>query len=157
MIFYNIQSKDSASALQHIWFSSFSHAKSREVHSSMLTSHVHVFPLISRIVYLWLNTTWLNIVKNEVYLWYVYCSNLFGKMRREVNFGNTIAEILRKSRREEREMMWRIWEREKRISTMILPKKNELGWLNCRNWRMKKRKKRKRKLNCGKSNVTTTH
>ena len=40
-----------ALALQHIWFSSFSHAKSREVHSSMLASHVRVFPLINRIVY----------------------------------------------------------------------------------------------------------
>ena len=35
-------------------------------------------------------------------------------MRRKANFGNTIAEILRKSKREEREMMWRKWEREKR-------------------------------------------
>ena len=33
-------------------------------------------------------------------------------MRREANFSNTIAEILRKSRREEREMMR--WERERK-------------------------------------------
>ena len=64
---------------------------------------------------------WLNIAKNWVYLWYMYCSNLFGKMRREVNFGNGVAEILRKSMREEREMMWRM-EREKGISAMILSK-----------------------------------
>ena len=43
-------------------------------------------------------------------------------MRREANFSNTIDEILRKSRREEREMMW---EREKGISTMILAKKKK--------------------------------
>ena len=43
-------------------------------------------------------------------------------MRREANFGNHVAEILRKSRREERETMWWMWEREKGISAMILPK-----------------------------------
>ena len=43
-------------------------------------------------------------------------------MRREANFSNTIVEILRKSRREEREMMQRMWEREKGILAMILPK-----------------------------------
>ena len=56
---------------------------------------------------------WLNIVKDEVYLWYRYCSNLFRKMRREANFDKTMVKILRKSRREERE---------KGISAMILPK-----------------------------------
>ena len=25
---------------------------------------------------------WLNIVENQVYLWYAYCLNLFGKLRR---------------------------------------------------------------------------
>ena len=72
-------------------------------------------------------------------MWYRYCSNLFGKMR--ANFGKTITKILRKSRREEREMMWRMWEREKGISAMILPKFfffwiAEIGGL-------KKRKKKK--------------
>ena len=45
--------------------------------------------------------------KNEVYLWYEYCSSLFRKTKREANFGKSVAEILRKSMREEREMMWR--------------------------------------------------
>ena len=49
--------------------------------------------------------------------------------RKEANFGNTIVESLRKSSREEREMMWWMWERKKWISTMILPKKK-----NCGNW-----------------------
>ena len=102
---------------------------------------------------------WLNIAKNRVYLWYVYCSNLFGEIRREANFGNGIAEILRKSKREERKMMWHLWEREKGISAMILPKiKNkitELWQLNCRNWMIKKKKKRK--LNYGKSNALATN
>ena len=35
-------------------------------------------------------------------------------MRRGANFGNTIVKILRKSKKEEREMMWRKWEREKK-------------------------------------------
>ena len=63
---------------------------------------------------------WLNIVENQVYLWYRSCLNLFGKMRRETNFGNTIAEILRKSRREKRKMMR--WKREKVISILVLLK-----------------------------------
>ena len=67
-------------------------------------------------------------------------------MRRESNFDNTIAEILRKSKREEREMMWRMWEREKEISAMILPKKK--NW-NYGNWiveigGLKKEKKKKK-------------
>ena len=53
-------------------------------------------------------------------------------MRRDFNFGNTIAEILRKSRREEREMMWQIYKREKGILVMKLPKKKKN--LNCGNW-----------------------
>ena len=77
-------------------------------------------------------------------------------MRREVNFGNTIAEILRKSRREEREMMWQIYKREKGILVMKLPKKKKN--LNCGNWIAKIRGlKKKRKLNCGKSNATATN
>ena len=60
-------------------------------------------------------------------IWVLF--KLFVKMRRETNFGNTIAEIQRKSRREEREMMWWMWERKKWISIMILPKKK-----NCGNW-----------------------
>ena len=31
-------------------------------------------------------------------MWYGYCSNLFGKMRRDANFGNIIVEILRKKK-----------------------------------------------------------
>ena len=37
--------------------------------------------------------------------YFEYCSNLFGKIRKGANFDNAIVEILRKSRREEREMM----------------------------------------------------
>ena len=51
-------------------------------------------------------------------------------MRREANFGNTIAEILRKNRREERE--------KKEFRQWYCPKK-------------------KKKLNCSKSNATATH
>ena len=40
---------------------------------------------------------WLKITKNRIYWYYMYCSKLFGKMRREVNFGNGIIEIARKS------------------------------------------------------------
>ena len=29
---------------------------------------------------------WLNIVENRVYLWYEYCSKLFGKLRKEREF-----------------------------------------------------------------------
>ena len=43
--------------------------------------------------------------KNEVYLWYGHSSNLVGKMRREKNFDNSVAEILRKSMREGREII----------------------------------------------------
>ena len=44
---------------------------------------------------------WINITKNKVYLWYRQRSNLCEK-NREVNFGNSVAKILRKSMREER-------------------------------------------------------
>ena len=40
--------------------------------------------------------------KNQVYLWYGHCLKLFRKIRREINFGNGVAEILRESMREER-------------------------------------------------------
>ena len=107
---------------------------------------------------------WLNIVKNGVYLWYQYYSNLFRKMRREANFGNTIAEILRNIRREEREMMWLKWEREKGILAIILPKyvpkKTQLTCLilgtdirDC----IDQNEKKKKKLNCDKSNAMTTN
>ena len=84
-------------------------------------------------------------------------------MRREANFGNTIAEILRKIRREEREMMWWKWEREKGISAIILPKyvpkKTQLTCLiletDIRDCIDQNEKKKKKKLNCGKSNATT--
>ena len=52
-----------------------------------------------------------NIGKNRVYLWYVYCSNLFRCLRREINFGNNIVEIVRKSKRDERQMIWQEGER----------------------------------------------
>ena len=84
-------------------------------------------------------------------------------MRREGNFGTGVAKILRKNRREEREMMWRMCERGKGISIMILPKKkNKKKKPNCGNWiveigGLKKKKKKERKLNCGKSNATTTN
>ena len=51
---------------------------------------------------------WLNIVENWVYVWYRYCSKLFEKLRKESEFCNTVAEILTKSIREERQVMW--WE-----------------------------------------------
>ena len=66
-----------------------------------------------------LGVFWLNIAKNEVYLWsYGHYLNLFGKMRREADFGNGVAKILRKSMREEREIMRRERERENWISMM---------------------------------------
>ena len=47
---------------------------------------------------------WLNIAEYRVYLWYVYCSKLFRRLRREkwcdsgvrkeLNFGNKVTEIL---------------------------------------------------------------
>ena len=44
-------------------------------------------------------------------------------------------------------------ERKKNFSNDIAKKKK----MNCRNWKIKKRKKKKkRKLNCGKSNATVT-
>ena len=65
----------------------------------------------------------------------MYCSNLFGEMRREANFSNGVVEILRKSMREEREMMWRM-EREKGISAIILSKMKlkKKKKLNYGNW-----------------------
>ena len=82
--------------------------------------------------------------KNWVYLWYVYCSNLFGKMRREANFGNGVAKILRKSRREEREMMWPERKMNLGIHILFYSSKSvavaffffllQFRWLNCHNW-----------------------
>jgi len=43
-------------------------------------------------------------------------------MRRDVNFDNSIVKIVRKGKKEEREMMWRKNEREKVISTMVILK-----------------------------------
>ena len=48
----------------------------------------------------------MNIVKNKVYLRYGYYSNLFKKIKRKANFINSVVKILRKSIREEREMIW---------------------------------------------------
>ena len=59
------------------------------------------------------SSSWI-FQKHKVYLWYECCLNLFGKIRRKANFNNSVAEILRKSMREEREMMW--WEREKKLN-----------------------------------------
>ena len=44
----------------------------------------------------------------------MYCSNLFGKMMRDVNFNNIIVEILIKSKSGERDMMWQKGRREKK-------------------------------------------
>lgn len=49
--------------------------------------------------------------KNWVYLWYRYCSNLFGEIRKEVNFGNGVTKIPRKSKRVERNDMTGVGER----------------------------------------------
>ena len=46
-------------------------------------------------------------------MWYRYCSNLFGKMRRNANFGNTVTEILTK-RGERREKWWDRGEKKKK-------------------------------------------
>ena len=35
----------------------------------------------------------------QVYLWYVYYSKLFSWVKREENFGNSVTEIVRKSKR----------------------------------------------------------
>ena len=61
---------------------------------------------ISNNTYWFERVFWLNIAKNQVYLWYGHCLKLFRKIRREVNFGNGVAEILRESMRKKREMMW---------------------------------------------------
>ena len=73
-----------------------------EVHFALSLS---LFFLFKNFLTTCLFLLWLNIVKNEIYLWHQYCSNLSSEMRIEANFGNTIVEILRKSKREERKMM----------------------------------------------------
>ena len=54
-------------------------------------------------------------------------------------------------------MMWRMWEREKEISAMILPKEKKK--LNCGIWIVEigGLKKRKKKLNSGESNAMVTN
>ena len=52
-------------------------------------------------------------------------------MRRDANFDNVIAEILRKSKREERDMMW--LRGKKQIMAIPLPKLEERNICNCGN------------------------
>ena len=70
-------------------------------------------------------------------------------MRKEANFDNTTVEILRND-------VTDVGERKRNFDNDIAKRKEkiELWNLNCRNWRIKKKKKRK--LNCGQSNVTAT-
>ena len=70
-------------------------------------------------------------------------------MRKEANFDNTTAEILRND-------VTDVGERKRNFDNDIAKRKEkiELWQLNCRNWRIKKKKKRK--LNYGQSNVTAT-
>ena len=70
-------------------------------------------------------------------------------MRKEANFDNTTVEILRND-------VTDVGERKRNFDNNIAKRKEkiELWQLNCRNWRIKKKKKRK--LNCGKSNATVT-
>ena len=87
---------------------------------------------------------WLNIAKNQIHLWYKYCSKWFGKMRRKVNFDNDVAKVLRKSMRKNREMIW--WrEKENWISLTtslkFMPK--------IRGVLQRKRSGREEKTNCG--------
>ena len=65
---------------------------------------------------------WLNIVENRIYLWYKYCSKLYGKLRREANFGNPVVEILtKKDEKGERNDVTMEWEKNW-ILVMRLPK-----------------------------------
>ena len=84
----------------------------RYIFLSLSLSHFFFYLKISwplACSYFW-RVFWLNIVKNEVYLWYEYYSNLFDGMRREVKFSNTIIEILWKSRKNEiRKRKKEIW------------------------------------------------
>ena len=65
---------------------------------------------------------WLNIVENRIYLWYKYCSKLYGKLRREANFGNLVVEILtKKDEKGERNDVTMEWEKNW-ILVMRLPK-----------------------------------
>ena len=131
-----------------------------------------ILPIPTIYIYIYIYICWikrvfcLKIVENQVYLWYGYCLNLFGKLRGEANFGNTIAKILWKKVRERREIWCDRRGREKKgISAMVLPnyvpKKSGLTYLklgtnlteikkkkkNCGNWI----------VNCGKSNASSTN
>ena len=67
-----------------------------------------------------------------------------------MNFGNTIAKIMRKSKREEREMMWRKWEREKRNFgngiAEIWAQKKQVDLPEIGDWLDLKKKKKKTEL-----------
>ena len=69
-------------------------------------------PVVLIFYFLLLNSGvfWLNIAKNEVYCYYRHCSKLFSGKR--LNFGNIIAEIVRK-----------VWERRKMSDVMGRKKK----------------------------------
>ena len=101
----------------------------RYISLSLSLSHFFFYLKISwplACSYFW-RVFWLNIVKNEVYLWYEYCSNLFGEMGREANFSNTIIEILWKSRKKERQMMWWMWKKKRNFGNDTAKKKK--NWI----------------------------
>ena len=58
---------------------------------------------IDNIMWVFFRVFWLNIMQVEVYLWYkYYYSKLFREMRRDVNFGNGINKIVRKSKKDKK-------------------------------------------------------
>ena len=61
---------------------------------------------------------WLNIAENYVYLWYGYCSKLFGNLRKESEFDNGVAKILTKVW--ERKDKWCDGRREKKFWISII-------------------------------------
>ena len=65
---------------------------------------------------------WLNITENHVYLWYGYCSKLFGNLRKESEFWQRCCQNSNKSMREKKWVMW--WEEGEKIwiSVISLPK-----------------------------------
>ena len=79
--------------------------------------------------------------KNVVYCYYRYCSKLFSKLAKwgeGLNFGNTVAKIVRK--KYEREESWVMWWGEKKmnfgneiIKILVLPSLYQLWQPSCRN------------------------
>ena len=99
-----------------------------------------------------LGVFWMNIAKNWIYLWYVYCLNLFGKWEEKRISVMVLPKFWEKYEREERNNVTD-GERKRNFGNNIATKKKLLWQLNCRNWRIKKRKK----LNCCKSNAMPTN